>query len=165
MEEKKIPLAVVAPFMFGIVFVFTLVFSRLEPHVEDVTSEYVRDNSGKTGYVLVDVRDEDIYEGTSPNPGIPGGHIPGAMSFPLADLNVAAASAALAKSGIVKRNTIILYSNTGASASWFADTLVRRFHFSPSKIKNYRGSVMDWITEPENILLPKYHESGKSGLF
>ncbi|MBQ9420004.1 MAG: hypothetical protein IJU31_06495 [Synergistaceae bacterium] len=144
---------VIAPIVFALVFVVTLIYSRLEPNVEDVDMDYVMRYKDAPGYVLLDVRAEEIYDGKPPFAGIPGGHIPGAINFPLMDLNIAAASAALAKIGVTKDKNIIIYCNTGAQAGRFADALVRRFNFSPSRLKNYRGGVRDWITDPENILL------------
>ncbi len=158
--KKYPPLEVVAPVVFAFVFMMTLIYSRFEPHVEDVDSEYVKGHVGKPGYVLVDVRPEAVYEGHSPMAGLPGGHIPGAISFPLEDLNVAAASAALAKVGVVKSKTVIVYCNTGTAAGKFADALIRRFHFSASQLKNYRGSIVDWSRYAANRLLPEDHESG-----
>lgn len=158
--KKYPPLEIVGPVIFVLVFVITLIYSRFEPHVDDVDSAYVKEHINKPGYVLVDVRPEEIFEGKSPMFGVPGGHIPGAVSFPLADLNVAAAAAALAKVGIVKSNTVILYCNTGTAAGRFADALIRRFNFSPSSIKNYRGSMIDWAKYKSNALLPEDHETG-----
>ena len=154
---KRCPLEVVAPLMFAFVFMFTLIYSRIEPHVEDVDMKYVKDHAGKPGYILVDVRPEEVFEGASPMPGMPGGHIPGAISFPLEDLSVAAASAALAKVGIVKSSTVILYCNTGTAAGKFADSLIRRFNFSATNLKNYRGSIQDWAKHPGNELLSAEH--------
>ncbi len=158
--DKHLPLIVVAPVVFAITFAATLIYSKLEPNVEDVDSSYVINHVMQPGYVLVDVRSEEVYEGKSPMKGVPGGHIPGAISFPIADLQVAAASAALAKVGITKKNTIILYCNTGTLAGRFADALIRRFNFSASNLKNYRGSVRDWITRQGNRLVPEDHETG-----
>ena len=123
--KKYPPLEIVAPVIFAVVFVLTLIYSRFEPHVEDVDMNYVIEHTGQPGYVLVDVRPEENYEGESPMPGVPGGHIPGAISFPLEDLKVAAASAALAKVGVVKSNTVILYCNTGTAAGKFGSTFRR----------------------------------------
>ena len=162
--KKYPPLEVVALVVFAFIFMVTLIYSRFEPHVDDVNSEYVKEYTGKSGYVLVDVRPEEVYEGASPMAGVPGGHIPGAISFPLEDLNVAAASAALAKTGIVKSKTVIVYCNTGTNSGKFADALIRRFNFSASQIKNYRGSVVDWVKSPVNKLLPEDHESGYSDI-
>ena len=149
-----------APLIFAFVFTCTFIFSKFEPHVEDVNRDYVKAHAGRTGYVLVDVRPERVYEGESPRAGIPGGHIPGAISFPLEDLKTPAASAALAKVGVIKKNTIIVYCNTGADSRRFADALIRSLRFSPANIKNYRGSIMDWISDPNNKLLPEDHEKG-----
>ena len=159
--KKYPPLEIAAPVIFAFVFMITLIYSRIEPHVEDVDMKYVKEHTGKAGYILVDVRPEEVFDGASPMPGMPGGHIPGAVSFPMADLKVAAAPAALAKVGIVKSNTVIIYCNTGTAAGRFADVLVRHFNFSPSRLKNYRGSVQDWSSNKDNILLPEDHESGK----
>ncbi len=156
-QKKNIPLVIAALVIFILAFAAALIISKIEPHIEDVDSKYVKEHTGKSGYILVDVRPEENYEGRSPRPGIPGGHIPGAISFPLEDLGIAAAPAALAHVGITKQNTIIVYCNTGVMAGWFADRLVRRFHFEPSKIKNYRGSILDWYKEG-NILLPEDHD-------
>ena len=147
-----------APMIFAFLFVCTFIFSYFEPHVEEVTRDYVKAHANEPGYVLIDVRAERVYEGKSPRAGIPGGHIPGAISFPLADLKRPAASVALAKIGVVKSNTIILYCNTGADSGRFADALIRNLRFSPSQIKNYRGSIMDWIKDPDNKLLPPDHD-------
>ena len=164
--KKYPPLALVAPLMFVLVFVFMLIYSHFEPHVEDVDMLYVMSHKNEPGYILLDVRDEEIYEGRAPFAGqevpviegVPGGHIPGAVSFPLSDLGVAAASAALAKVGVTKQKTIILYCNSGGLSGRFADALIRKFNFSPSKIKNYRGSISDWIKNPRNFLLPENHD-------
>lgn len=162
MERKYPPLEIVAPVMFALVFVITLIYSRFEPNVEDVDAAYVREHTGKPGYVLVDARPEESYLGKSSRPGVPGGHIPGAISFPLKQLGGRREIVAglLAKSGITKDKTVIIYCNTGVLSGRLADQLVRRFHFSSSHIKNYRGSTVEWVQDPRNILLPPDHETG-----
>ena len=160
-RNKYPPLDLVAPAIFAIVFIVTLIYSRFEPNVEDVDMKYVRNFAGMPGYVLVDARSAEAYAGKSPRRGIPGGHIPGAINFPIEDLQVLAPSAALARTGITKRNTIIIYCNTGVLSGRFADQLVRRLNFSASKLKNYRGGITDWVKYPGNILLPEDHETGE----
>ena len=156
-----IPLIIVAPIVFAIVFAATLVYSKLEPHMEDVDAGYIMEHINQPGYVLVDVRPEENYNGKSPMPGVPGGHIPGAINFPLSELQSSPmAPATLAKLGITKRNTIILYCNTGTAAGRFADYLIRNLHFDPGQLKNYRSSIRNWITLRGNRLLPEDHESG-----
>lgn len=156
-QRKRIPLIIASPVIFVLAFIAALIISKFEPHIEDVDLKYVKEHAGKSGYILVDVRPEENYSGKSPRHGIPGGHIPGAINFPIEDLNIAAAPAALSHAGIVKKNIIILYCNTGVLSGWFADRLVRRFNFHPSRIKNYRGGTVDWYKEG-NIFLPEDHE-------
>ena len=162
MERKYPPLEIVAPVMFALVFVVTLIYSRFEPNVEDVDASYVREHAGQPGYVLVDVRAEDAYLGKSPRHGVPGGHIPGAVNFPHEQFSERTEIAAglLAKSGITKDNTIIVYCSTGGMSERFADQLVRRFNFSPSHVKHYRGGAVEWVKDKGNVLLPPEHETG-----
>ena len=119
------------------------------------------DHSGEAGYVLVDARAEETYLGKSPRPGVPGGHIPSAVNFPMEQLagRTDIVAALLAKEGITKDKTIIVYCSAGVLSGRFADQLVRRFNFSSSRIKNYRGSVLEWISNPENVLIPLDHET------
>ena len=165
MEKKYPPLEIVAPIMFALVFVVTLVYSRFEPHVDDVDSVYVREHSGKAGYVLVDARAESTYLGKSPRPGVPGGHIPGAINFPVDNLTgrTDVVATLLAKEGITKDKTVIIYCSAGGLSGRMADQLVKRFNFSSSKVKNYRGSTIEWVKDPDNILLPEDHETGFNG--
>ena len=162
--KKSHKLEIIAPVIFAFVFICTFIFSYFEPHIEDVTRDYVKAHVNTPGYVLVDVRPERVYAGKSPRAGMPGGHIPGAISFPIANLRSAYASSELAEAGVVKENTVILYCNTGADSGRFADALIRSLRFSPAKIKNYRGSVMDWIKDPDNKLLPPDHDKANYGL-
>ena len=161
MKRKYPPLEIIAPLMFAAVFVIMLIYSRFEPNVEDVDTFYVMEHLGERGYVLVDARAEATYSGKSPRSGVPGGHIPGAVSFPMVNLSgrTDIVAALLAKSGITKDKTIIVYCSAGALSERFADQLVRRFNFSSSRIKNYRGSVLEWIKAPNNVLLPPDHET------
>ena len=162
MDRKYPPLEIAAPVMFAFVFAVMLIFSRFEPNVEDVDAAYVREHSGEAGYVLVDARPEESYLGKSPRPGVPGGHIPSAVNFPLENLTgrTEIVAGLLSKAGITKGKTIILYCNTGVLSGRFADQLVRRFNFSPSRVKNYRGSTVEWVQDPRNVLLPPEHETG-----
>ena len=162
MERKYPPLEIVAPLIFAVVFVVTLIYSRFEPNVEDVDTLYVMEHLGEAGYVLVDARPEESYLGKSPRPGVPGGHIPGAVNFPLEYLGgrTQIVAGLLAKSGITKNKTVIIYCNTGVLSERMVDQLVRRFNFSSSRLKNYRGSTVEWVKYPRNVLLPADHETG-----
>ena len=162
MKRNYPPLEIAAPLMFALIFILALIYSAFEPHVEDVDSSYVKEHSGRPGYILVDARPEESYNGKSPRPGVPGGHIPGAINFPLENLTMKTqlAAALLAREGITKNKTIIIYCNTGVLSGRLADQLVRLFNFSPSKLKNYRGGTVEWVRNPSHILLPSDHETG-----
>ena len=162
MKRNYPPLEIAAPLMFALIFILALIYSAFEPHVEDVDSSYVKEHSGRPGYILVDARPEESYNGKSPRPGVPGGHIPGAINFPLENLTMKTqlAAALLAREGITKNKTIIIYCNTGVLSGRMADQLIRRFNFSSERIKNYRGSTVEWVKDPQNILLPPDHETG-----
>ena len=159
-KSKYPPLDLAAPVIFALVFIMTFTYSQLEPNVQEVDSSYVRTHKDLKGYLLVDTREEEVYEGKSPRRGIPGGHINGAVNFPLDDIGINAAPAALAGSGLTKKVTLILYCNSGASSGKFAETLVNEYGYDPLRVKAYRGSVMDWIKDPYNRLYPEDHESG-----
>ena len=161
-KSKYPPLDLAAPVIFALVFIMTFTYSQLEPNVQDVDSSYVKEHKDLKGYLLVDAREDEVYNGKSPRRGIPGGHIPGAVNFSiyeLQDKNLLAPAAALAKSGITKDKIIIVYCNTGVLSGRFADQLVRRFNFSATKIKNYRGSITDWINSGYK-LVTEDHETG-----
>ena len=161
-QGKYPPLDLAAPVIFALVFIMTFTYSQLEPNVQYVDNLYVKEHKDLKGYLLVDAREREVYEGKSPRRGIPGGHIPGAINFSiyeLMDKSLLAPAAALAKSGITKDKIIIIYCNTGVLSGRFSDQLVRRFNFSASKIKNYRGGITDWINAG-NELIPESHETG-----
>ena len=162
MKRKYPPLEIVAPAIFALVFMVMLIYSKFEPNVEDVDAAYVREHSGMPGYVVVDARPEESYLGKSPRPGVPGGHIPGAVNFPHENLagRTDIVAGLLAKAGITKDKTVIIYCNAGVLSERLADQLVRRFNFQPSRVKNYRGSTVEWVQDPRNVLLPPDHETG-----
>ena len=99
------------------------------PSIDVVDQAYVKEKVGQPGFVLVDVRAEEVYNGKSPREGIPGGHIEGAVNFPLANLKAEGAAEALEKAGIVKDAEIIVYCNSGKQSSQFAEALVEDFGF------------------------------------
>lgn len=162
---NSMPLSMVAPLIFAVVFMVMFAYSWLEPHVEDVDMKYIIENRNKPEFVLLDVRSEAIFKGRAPFAGmkmppiegLPGGHIPGSINFPIRDLNSSTAFDDLEKIGITRDTTIILYCNSGGLSRKFGDTLIRRFNYSPSKLKHYVG-VSDWIKNENNIMLPEDHD-------
>ena len=165
-KRKSPPLSVAAPIIFAAVFVMMFTYSKLEPRVEEVDLKYVIANRSKPEFILLDVRSEAIFNGRAPFAGmkmppiegLPGGHIPGSVNFPIRNLNAATAFEDLERIGITRDTTLILYCNSGGLSSKFGDTLIRRFNYSPSKLKHYGGGVSDWIKDEDNVMMPEDHD-------
>lgn len=142
--------------LFAVLLVLCLAVPALAffgPKIEAVDQAYVKEKTGQPGYVLVDVRAEEIYKGKSPREGIPGGHIEGAINFPLDKLKEAGAAEALEKAGIVRDAEVIVYCNSGKQSEQFSKALVKDFGFDAAKVKNYTGSIIDWSKDPANKLV------------
>ena len=144
-------------------FVVAFLSMRLDSSFEVVDQEYVKAHVGRPGFILLDVREANVYNGASPFEGVPGGHIPGAVNFPSSKLKLPTAIADLALAGATKDLTIIVHCNAGRLSSQFAEALVKDLGYSSSKIKNYKGSMIDWSKNPDNVILPEGHETGLSG--
>ena len=139
---------------FGISFMF----STRDPEFEVVDQAYVKKHTGSPGFILLDTREADVYNGKSPFEGVPGGHIPGAINFPGSQLKLPGAAVALAKSGLTKNATIIIYCNAGRISLQYGEVLVKDFHFNDDMIKHYKGGVIDWSQNPLNNLEPRDHD-------
>ena len=155
---KNMKLEFAAPLIFFTVFILMFIVTLLEPKIEHVNQEFLKANIGQPGVIVVDVREEEIYNGKSPFKGLPGGHIKGAINFPYNDLKIKAASAALAQAGVTKKVSIILYCDNGIVSEIFGETLVRDFGYSASLIKNYKGGIKDWVKDNNNKLYPEDHQ-------
>ena len=146
-------------FLGAILCAFLL--SWLEPQIETVDQVYVKEHVGKPGFLLVDVREADVFNGKSPFEGAPGGHIPGAINFPSSWLDRKDVEAAFEKAGLTKDITLILYCNAGLLSGQFAEALVKDFGFKDFRIKSYKVGTLDWSQDPANKLLPEDHDLGK----
>ena len=134
-------------------------------HLNDVDQAYVKANKDKPGVVLVDVRPVEVFNGKAPRAGLHGGHIEDSVNFPRSEViklinleDVDKALEILAQAGITRDKELILYCNTGKHASDVASYLVKHFKFKRNKIKNYRGSAVDWLKNPDNKVLSEDHE-------
>lgn len=146
-------------FLGAILCAFLL--SWLEPQIEVVDQAYVKEHVGKPGFLLVDVREADVFNGKSPFEGAPGGHIPGAVNFPSSWLDRKDVEEAFEKAGLTKDVTLILYCNAGLLSGQFGEALVKDFKFKDSMIKTYKAGTLEWGKDPANKLLPEDHEWGK----
>lgn len=157
--SAKIRLIIIAFVLLVATLACTLLFTEMEPNFEIVDQAYVKEHVGNPGYILVDVLPKESYDGKSVFEGVPGGHIPGAINFPGEDLKIPGAAAALARAGITKNVTVILYCAAGRTSLQFAEALVKDFKFKDYMIKHYKGGIIDWIKSPFNKLEPENHDS------
>lgn len=128
--------------------------------IADVDRAYVKANKDKAGFVLVDVRPEEYYDGKSFSPGvILGGHIAGAINVPRSDIEAATADQ-LPLMGLDPDKTIILYCNMGSNSAAVAQILAGHGY---SNLKNYAGGMQDWSQDVDEVVVIASQEISVSG--
>ena len=121
------------------------------PSVEIVGRSYVKANVGKAGFVLVDVRPKEFFDGLKVHSGAvgaTGGHIAGAINVPLAYIN-ASSDADLASVGLAKDKTVMVYCNFGGTSATASSALVAKGYTS---VKDYSGGLKDWGSDPNEVV-------------
>ncbi|SMG51451.1 sulfurtransferase [Dethiosulfovibrio salsuginis] len=118
--------------------------------VEIVDQSYVKENLGKPGFFLVDVRSPENFNGESPKKGIKGGHIPGAINVFDGEFD-SMTQEQLDSMGLTKDVTVIVYCNSGHRSNIIAQKMVKMGYQS---VKNYKGSIIDWQKDPSNPIEP-----------
>ena len=159
--SKSNHLILTSVILFLGVFLGLFLFYQMEPHFAVVDQAYVKEHVDKPGFLLVDVREAEVFNGKSPFEGAPGGHIPGAVNFPSSWLDLPDVEAVLERTGLKKDVMLILYCNAGLLSGQFAEALVKDFGFKDSKIKHYKEGTLVWSKNPANKLLPEDHEWGR----
>ncbi|MDD4364369.1 MAG: rhodanese-like domain-containing protein [Synergistales bacterium] len=118
--------------------------------IETVDRAYVKANKDKSGFVLVDVRSAEQYDGKRFfASGVTGGHVAGAVNVPSAVLE-SSSVADLTVLGLGVEKTILLYCNTGATSLAAARSLEAKGY---TKLKNYAGSMGDWGADPAETVV------------
>ncbi len=116
---------------------------------EIVDRSYVKANVGKAGFVLVDVRPKDYFDGLKTYvSGATAGHISGAINVPLASLK-ASSDLDLASVGLAKDKTVIVYCNIGGTSAAAATALIGRGY---GLVKDYSGGMRDWGSDPNEVV-------------
>ncbi|EFC90934.1 Rhodanese domain protein [Dethiosulfovibrio peptidovorans DSM 11002] len=115
-----------------------------------VDQAYVKEHVGKPGFVLVDVRSPEVFNGESPKKGIKGGHIPGAIDVFDKEFD-SMTQAQLDSMGLTKDVTVITYCNSGKRSGAMAKKMVEMGYQS---VKNYKGGIIDWQKDPSNKIEP-----------
>ncbi len=118
--------------------------------VEIVDQAYVKENLGKPGFVLVDVRSPENFNGESPKEGVKGGHIPGAINVFDEEFG-SMTQEQLDSMGLTKDVTVITYCNSGKRSCVIAKKMVEMGYGS---VKNYEGGIIDWQKDPSNPIEP-----------
>ena len=118
--------------------------------VENVDQAYVKEHLGKPGFVLVDVRSPENFNGESPRKGVKGGHIPGAINV-FDDEFDSMTQEQLDSMGLTKEITVIVYCNSGKRSGAMAKKMAGMGYES---IKNYDGGIIDWQKDPSNPIEP-----------
>jgi thiosulfate/3-mercaptopyruvate sulfurtransferase len=127
----------------------------INPNVKYVTKEFVAEHflpDPAAGYILVDVRTDDEYQGSQLEPR--SGHIPGAINFPYSKcfnsdktvLNFKDFKLLLETHGITLDKELVAYSTVGHRSGFFY-FLCRLMGYE--NMSNYVGSIEDWAkSEP-----------------
>nr|WP_321501112.1 rhodanese-like domain-containing protein [uncultured Dethiosulfovibrio sp.] len=118
--------------------------------VENVNQTYIKEHLGKPGFVLVDVRSPENFNGESPRKGIKGGHIPGAINVFDGEFD-SMTQEQLNSMGLSKDVTAVLYCNSGKRSGAMAKKLIKMGYES---VKNYDGGIIDWQKDPSNPIEP-----------
>lgn len=126
---------------------------KINPAAEFVTKEYVAEHFlpvPDAGFILIDVRTDEEYQGLELNGAPLPGHIPGAVNFPYANcfnadktiLNFVDLKLLLESQGIKLENVkMVAYSTVGHRSGFFY-FLCRLMGYS--NVANYTGSIVDW---------------------
>lgn len=127
--------------------------AEINPTVKLVTKEYVAEHflpAPDPGFILIDVRTDEEYQGTLLNSTDPRpGHIPNATSFPYSKcfnpdktiLNFNDLKVLLETQGIAVDKEMVAYSTVGHRSGFFY-FLCRLMGYA--NVANYTGSIVDW---------------------
>ncbi|WP_422409281.1 MULTISPECIES: sulfurtransferase [unclassified Endozoicomonas] len=101
------------------------------------------------GWVLVDVRDSNWYNGWPSGNDPDGGHIPGARNFDLALMTAdpEPVQNLLASKGISPDNNIVVYGRDKQDAQVLAQWLVDEQGFNEDRIRVFEAGFSSWLTQ------------------
>ncbi|MCF0247072.1 MAG: hypothetical protein HUJ86_00515 [Synergistes sp.] len=120
-----------------------------------VSTEWINNNLGKPGLVLIDVRTEPEYLGKiRPFQEKRAGHLPGAINIPREDFldengeikHKEEVLALLTKHGVTPENEIVVYDTAGVRAS-FVTMILRCAEYLNSQ--NYDAGFQAWAGNPD----------------
>ena len=124
-------------------------------------------------FVLLDIRPSAAYNGWKLKDEARGGHIRGAVSFPISwikQLSSQELESLLASKGITSKNTIVVYGYKGDNCSTMANLL---WDLGIRKVFIYEAGLQEWAADPglpmdhfanyEKLVYPEWIEKLISG--
>lgn len=126
--------------------------TRVTPREDIADAAFVQANTGRPGFVLIDARDAEFYNGAregGPRDFRVAGHIAGAVSVPFSSVTTAGLAlkpraeleAIFSRAGVKPGDTVVTYCHIGqqATAVLFA---ARSLGYT---VRLYDGSFEDWV--------------------
>src|SRR6266508_6274184 len=92
----------------------------------NISTKELSTQLGNPEFILLDIRPTAAYNGWKIKDEVRGGHIRGAVSFPLSwtkDLSSPQLKSLLSYKGVTPKNTIVVYGNKGDDCSVMANLL------------------------------------------
>ncbi|MGB7873749.1 MAG: rhodanese-like domain-containing protein [Anaerolineales bacterium] len=146
---------------------------------DTIPAEKLSANLNNPEFVLVDIRPSAAYNGWRLRDEARGGHIRGAVSFPVSwvkDLSTPELKTLLQSKGVLSEKTVVLYGYHGDDCSTLAGLLR---DFSQQRIFVYEAGIQEWAADPslpmdhlanyQHLVYPewvqRYISEGNPGLF
>jgi thiosulfate/3-mercaptopyruvate sulfurtransferase len=104
---------------------------------------------GDPGFIVMDIRRSAAYNGWKLQDETRGGHIRGAVSFPLSwitDISSQQLESLLSSKGVTSKSTVVVYGYQGDHCSVMAELL---WNFGNRKVFIYEAGLQEWAADPE----------------
>jgi len=128
-------------------------------HAQSVTTAQVADCIGQPGWLIVDVRDSNAFNGWITGDEQRGGSIPGAVNLALSwfESNPQAAQRLIESMGL-KQNKVVLYGNSAAEAQRMTRLLQQHAQIPAERLFVYTDGIAAWSRDDNLPMdrLPRY---------
>ena len=137
--------------------------------IGNISTPELSANLGIPEFILLDIRPSAAYNGWKLKDEARGGHIHGAVSFPLSwinDLSSSNLKALLPSKGVVPEKTIVIYGykldNCSKMASMLRDIGIRNILIYEAGLQEWAadsGLPMEYLTNYEKLVYPEWVEN------
>jgi len=137
--------------------------------IGNISTPELSANLGNPEFILLDIRPSAAYNGWKLKDEARGGHIHGAVSFPLSwinDLSSSNLKALLPSKGVVPEKTIVIYGykldNCSKMASMLRDIGIRNILIYEAGLQEWAadsGLPMEYLTNYEKLVYPEWVEN------